>query len=372
MTRRPWPVRLAIEEGRANARSGRAVALVIIVATAWLCAGVALANSLDVASLQRAERAWIDAGGYAFVVQAPSQSGGVGALDPVACERLNTIEGIDAAFAVRRTPSTVAPGNAKATDATMFEASPGVYTFLGLTPPPGPGVVVTAEAAATTGVSDGETTQWTMRSFDGSAPPVTFTATATLTANPMLAESLKGAYLLPSTFASGAEACYVRSDASHAAAVENFLPTALGSESAPAVANPRLSANTYGLDFATAYGDRMMRWSPFAGAAVLAAMWAIVQWTRRTRMAIYATFGAPPRARMLIQFSEWAVLSGIGAIYGWGLALVTSIGLHVAAATALVQVTGVVAVVWFGASIAAVVIGYVPVGTLLDALKDRS
>ncbi len=372
MNPRPWPVRLAITEGIANALSGRAVSLALVVATAWLCAGVALANALDVDSLERAEQEWIAAGGYAFVVQPSAQSGEGDLLDPQACERLNAIDGVGAAFAVRRTTDTLAPAHAAATDSTVFLASPSVYRFLRLPAPSGTGVIVTEDAAAATGIGPQETTQWTVRSLDAGRSGETFMATSAVTHSPMLAGYLKGAYLVPSTFSDGADACYVRTDAAHSRAVADLLPAVLATTSGQALANPRLSDNTYGLDFATAYGDRIMRWSPFAGAAVLAAMWAIVQWTRRVRMAVYATFGANAGARMSIQFTEWVALSGLGAVYGWATGLAFAIGCGVGATTALTEVTGVVAIMWAGASVAALVIGRIPVGTLLDALKDRS
>lgn len=116
----------------------------------------------------------------------------------------------------------------------------------------------------------------------------------------------------------------------------------------------------------------MLGWAWAAGAGVLVALWAVVQWTRRSRLAIYATFGAHPRARLTMQSTEWLVLSAVGSAWGWGIATAFAIGLGADARVALVQVTGQVVATWCAASIGAAALGLLPVGSLLDALKDRT
>ena len=89
-------------------------------------------------------------------------------------------------------------------------------------------------------------------------------------------------------------------------------------------------------------------------------------------MAIYATFGAPPRARLAMQFTELVILGGIGVAWGWGIGMAFSLALGVEPAIAVGRVSGQILALWFVTSLGALVVGLLPVGTLLDALKDRS
>jgi len=376
-TPRVWPISLSIQEGLANARAGRWLSLGIVASVAWLTAGVGIANALDVQRLVTAERSWIDAGGYTFVVEAPPSNDGsasldAATLDAAACDSLESVEGIDGSFAIAYTQVTLEPASAPGTAATVFAVSPGVYEFLGATPVDSAAVILTQGANDRTGLVNGEYTVFTSTSWDDSMAPERAVATVVLADTTMLGEQHQGTYLVPGLLPHGADACYVRTDAAHVDAVERYLASALGQGGNPAIVRPRLSANTYGVDFATAYQGRVLQWSWLAGGLVLAAIWAIVQWMRRTRMAIYATFGAAPRARLAMQFTEWVILGGIGAAWGWGIGMAFSLGLGVEPAIALGQVSGQILALWFVTSLGALLIGLLPVGTLLDALKDRT
>ncbi len=371
-TARVWPIALSVREGLAGARAGRWLSLGIIASVAWLTAGIGIANALDVQKLVTAERSWIDAGGYTFVVE-PSQSNeGSGTLDAATCDGLSSIDGIDGSFAIAFTSATMEPASAPGTAATVFAVSPGIYAFLSVRPVEGAVVILAQGVNNRTGLVDGERTFITSKPYDDSTVPERAYVTVLTADTVVLGEQHQGTYLVPSLLPLGANACYVRTDAAHADVVEGYLASALGRSSNPAVVRPRLSANTYGVDFATVYQDRVLRWSWLAGGLVLAAIWAIVQWMRRTRMAIYTTFGAPPRARLAMQFTEWVVLGGIGAAWGWGIGMAFSLGLGVEPAIALGQVTGQILALWFVTSLGALLVGLLPVGTLLDALKDRT
>ncbi|MCB2411458.1 hypothetical protein LGT39_01175 [Demequina sp. TTPB684] len=370
--RRAWPMMLSVREARANARAGRWLSLGIIASSAWLAGGVGIANALDVQQLVTAERSWIDAGGYTFMVEPSSSNDGPTRLDSSICDALSSTDGVDGSFAIAATNSTLEPASAPGTAATAFAVSPGVYEFLRARPVDGTSVILTQGVNDLTGLVDGEVSLLTAKPFDDSTVPERAFATVLTADTAKLSEQHQGVYLIPGLLPGGADACYVRTDAAHAQTVEQYLAAALGQGGNPAIVRPRLSANTYGVDFSTAYQDRVLQWSWFAGGLVLAAIWAIIQWTRRTRMAVYATFGAPPRARLVMQFTEWLILGGIGVSWGWGIGMAFSLALGAEPAIAIGQVSGQILALWFVTALGALGVGLLPVGTLLDALKDRS
>lgn len=368
---RVWPTSLAIGEGLAGVRSARGVSAMIAVASAWVVAGVGLVNALDVDALVTAEQEWIEAGAFVSVVE-PGGSDSAG-ISVAACESLDQVDGVLGSFAVQVTNFAASPSSAPGTERTWAQVSPGVFDFLGLTTPEGPSVIITPDIAETTGLRTGESTVMTVVSFDGSSTAASGAVTVVETDSPVLAETIAGAYLSPELVSGEASQCYVATDASHAETIEGYLASALAPEpSTPAVVRPRISDNTFGIDFATAYDSRTLAWAWAAGAAVLAALWASVQFARRTRMAVYATFGAHQRARLTMQLTEWVVLSGLGALWGWAIGLTLALGLGVDVGIALTQVTWTALTTWCAATIGAVLVGLVPVGTLLDALKDRT
>ncbi len=369
---RPWPVSLAMRESLANARAARWMATLLTVAVAWVSAAAGTAAALDTSRLHDAEQAWIEAGGYAYVVEPGGGSEGPG-LSVRACERLNDVRGVEGAFAASVTTRTLEPSTAPGTSATLIEVSTGIYRLLGLTPPASEGVVTTQATTNQTGLLDGEHATFTVTDFSTRDTTGTIPAVLSVTDSPLLGETLAGAYLLPTLTDGDATQCYVTSDATHAETIETYLSTALTTAdgSAPIV-RPRLSDNTYGLDFSTAYGASLMRWAWAVGALAVFALWAVVRWTRRTQIAVYATFGADARARLVMQVTEWAALSGMGALWGWATGLALSLGFGADVHIALTQVTLQVAALWCAATLGVVALGLAPVGTLLDALKDRS
>ncbi|ASR53909.1 hypothetical protein ACT17Q_12260 [Cellulomonas sp. CW35] len=367
---RPWPTKLSVREGLANAVAGRRLAVTVCATVALVTGGVGLANALEVSSLVDAERRWIDAGAFVFVVEPGSKTDDAG-IDVSRCDRLSDVDGIDAAFAVTVTESTVEPAHAPGTRATLAVASPGVYEFLGVRAPATGGILVPPPAATSTGLADGEHSVFVVESWGRDTHEVP--ATAVLVDDGVLAEQLVGAYLLPTVLTGEAKQCYVRTDAAHVDEVGAYLrPHLADDDGTPALVRPRLAENSYGLDFENAYGARVLRWAWAAGAAMLVALWAVLQWSRRAKWAIYATFGADARARLTVQSAEWLVLSAAGSAWGWGMAVSYALGLGAEAGVALTQVTGQVVATWCAASVGAAAVGLLPVGTLLDALKDRT
>ena len=372
MTRRVWPARLALREGVRGALARPLASTIIVGATAWLLGAIAIADAAEVDRLADAEAAWIAAGGYGFVVE-PGVGGEGEGLSVVACERLNSVTGIRSAYAVAAVGKAASPVTAPGTTNSVVSVSPGVFHALHLSAPATATVLVTAETTKLTALQGEEATQLVIAPF-GDRPtgdPVAVTVVA-IDSN-AVPSTLVGGYVAPDLVAGSADQCIVTTDAAHVSAVAEVLGTMLATgPSTPAITRPRLSANTFGVDFSTAYASRALRWAWVAAAIALSTLWAIVHISRRSRMAIYATFGAGAIARLLIQVSEWLVLSGAGAIWGWASALAFAYGVGIDPHIAFVEVTGQVLAAWCAAGLFACGLGIVPIPSLLDALKDRS
>lgn len=187
----------------------------------------------------------------------------------------------------------------------------------------------------------------------------------------VMGEEFDGALLMPAQLTGTADACYVRTDAAHYTAVEAALPSYLAHEGKPAIPNPRLFTSDFTVDYTTAYEDRPLRWLWVPAAALLGLLWAMLQWFRRSHVAIYATFGMRAHSRLTMQVSEWAVLAGIGGLWGWALGVVGSVALGARAEQAVLLVSFHGALTLLGATALVVLLGLRPTGTLLNALKDR-
>ncbi|GCE76339.1 hypothetical protein [Cellulomonas biazotea] len=348
------------------------MSVIVMLAVAWVSAGVGLANALEVSALVHAERDWIGAGAHTVIVE-PGNAEGDAAIDVAACDRLAQIDGINAAFAVNPTVEAATAAHAPGTRATLTRVSPGVFAFFSLPAPAGGAVLATADTLGPLGLRDGDTTALAVTTYDGTATTATGTVAVSEVDSPALGDDLSGTWMLPDLHTGNAAQCYVTADAAHQGAVQAYLSEALAApDGTPAVVRERLSDSGYGLNFATAYTGRPLAWAWAAAAVFLTSLWAIIAWTRRSRVAVYATFGAHRRARMVLQVTEWALLSLIAAAWGWGIAVTFALGLDADVRTTLVQVTGHVIATWSGATLGVLVVSLLPVGTLLDALKDRS
>lgn len=365
-----WPNSLAAREGVANAIAGRWTSVVLLLAIAWATGAVALANALDVSRLSSAERAWIAAGGYTIIVEPGDRDHST--LDAATCDRLAGVSGVKGAFAASVSQSAAAPISAASTRATVAHVSPGIYSFFAINPPPGAGVLGTPSTLEPLGLRAGDRTTLVTTSFDGTTRSRTQTVQIGLIDSPLIGDDLAGTWLVPDLLTGGAAQCYVSTDSAHVAAVSAYAAEALtAADGTPAVALPRLVDSGYGLDFASAYSQRPLGWASCAAAILLATLWTAVSWSRRGQLAIYATFGAGKRARTVIQFAHWTVLSVVATAWGWAVALCTALGLGADPAIALLQVSCHALVTFSVSGLGALAVSLLPVGTLLDALKDR-
>lgn len=374
MSRPVWPLRLAAREGVETARAGRWTSLLIILAVAWACAIPGAADAVGVTALIEKEHAWIEAGGHVFVVEGArieDQFGSPPAIPAPICEALSQYDGIDASFALIRTNASGALDHIPGARPTLYGVTPGVYGFLGVEPDPEGTVIATSGFARRSGVADGDWAVVIQRAgFGVPATRSDLIHLAVVDASTM-GEEFDGAFLVPSLVPATADACYVRTDAAHRSAVEAALPGLLSYNGKPAIANPRLFSGEFTVDYTTAYEDRPLKWVWVATTGALGLLWGLVQWFRRSQVALYSTFGAKARARLTMQTTEWGILALIGAAWGWSLGVLASIACGARAAQALSAVSFHTALTILGASILVVLLGLRPTGTLLNALKDR-
>jgi hypothetical protein len=369
--RRIWPLSLAASEGFATARFGRWTSLLVIFAIAWCVAAPAAADAIGVTRLIQGEQAWIDAGGYVLVVTGARNESGTNPVPGAVCDRLTEIEGISAAFALQTSGARAAFTHIPGGRAPIYEVSPGAARFLGATPTASATVIVTSGLAQRTGVRDAEDVRLVL-SAGGATTAKSGVLTARAVDSAVLGEEYDGALLVPAILTGDVSTCFVRTDAAHHKAVATALPALLAYGGQPALAQPRLFSSDFTVDYTSAYEDRDLRWLWVPAAALLALIWMITQWFRRSQLAIYVTFGMKPAPRLVMQVSEWAVLVAFGLPWGWGLGIVWALALGASVETALTQVSLHAILTVLAASVVVVLFGLRPTGSLLDALKDRT
>jgi hypothetical protein len=345
--------------------------MLMIVAAAWAVGAPGAADAVGVTELIENESAWIDAGGHVFVVTGAREEGETSPVSAEVCDRLSRIDGIEGSFALSRTNANGSLAHIPGGRASIYDVSAGAKAFLKLEPDQRGIVIATAGFAERTGVTDGDPVTVTRRPGFGVSPGTSDVLTARVADTQVMGEEFDGALLMPARLTDTADACYVRTDAAHYSAVEAALPAYLAYDGKPAIPNPRLFSGDFTVDYTTAYEDRPLRWVWVPAAALLGLLWAMQQWFRRSHIAIYATFGMRTHSRLAMQASEWAVLAGVGALWGWAIGVVgaLALGARVEQAVLLVSYHGVLTVL--GASVVVVLLGLRPTGTLLNALKDR-
>ena len=368
--RRVWPLGLSAREGVATARTGRWTSLLLTVAVAWTVAAGA-ADAVNVTRLVEGEKAWIDAGGYVFVVTGARTDQQQNPIPAAVCDRLAAIDGIDGSFALTRGDANGSLSYIPGGRASIYAVSAGVATFLGV-PPAATGIVIgTLGFADRTGAHDGDVVRVVQRASFSAPAAESDPLTLRIADSAVMGEEFDGAMLMPARLTGTADACYVRTDAAHHAAVEAALPSYLAYNGQPAIPNPRLFESEFTVDYTHAYEDRQLRWLWVPCAALLGLLWGMLQWFRRSHVAIYATFGMQAPSRLTMQASEWGVLAGLGLLWGWAIGVVGAVALGARVTQALAQVTAHALLVVLGASVIVVVLGLRPTGTLLSALKDR-
>jgi len=360
-----WPLRLSVREGVATARTGRWTSLLVIVAVS-LAVATGAADAVGVSRLVDEERAWVAAGGHVLVVTGSASAEERAAVPAARCEQLTSLDGVEAAFALRHATSTAALAHTPGGRVSLYEVSPGVMQFLGLEPALEGVIVASATFAERSAVRDGETSRLLLEGRDDVGPVVVRTADTT-----PLGDHLDGALLAPTLLTGAADLCFVRADAARHGSVRAALPALLAADGAPAAIDERLAERRFTADLAQRFEDRPLRWLWVACAVLLGLLWAMLQWSRRSHTAIYSTFGMPTASRLVMQVTEWGVLAGLGGLVGAGTGTVWALALGAAPGQTVVTVTLHATLTLLAATVLVTLLGLRPAGDLLATLKDR-
>jgi hypothetical protein len=371
MSRRAWPLALAAREGVETARAGRWTSALIISAVTWLVAAPAAADALDTAQLVAGERDWIADGAYVFVVTGFKTQDSQNPVPAGACDRLGQVDGIQASFAASHSPATFAFASSPGARLTVVDVTPGVTAYLGTSVDTHGVALATEGLARRSGVAEGEPVVVRRRAGPGVAAATSDVLRVRIVSSRQLGDEYDGVLLVPTLVRDRAEACFVRTDAAHVRAVENLLPAALAWDGKPALPQPLLFQGKHTVDYTHAFEDRPLRWVWVATGALLGLLWAMIQWFRRSQVAIYTTFGMRAAPRLVMQVAEWGVLAAIGGAWGWALGVAGAIARGARAEQALAQVSWHALLTLLVASLTVVLLGLRPTGTLLNELKDR-
>jgi hypothetical protein len=371
MSRRSWPLLLSAREGVDTARAGRWTSMLIMAAAAWLVGAPGAADALDTAHLVAGERDWIDDGAYVFVVTGFNSKDAQNPIPSGACDRLAQSDGIEASFAASHSPATFAFSQSPSGRITLVDVTPGAAAYLGTSLDAHGVALVTEGLAKRSGVADGEPVVVQRRGGPGAAAATSDVLRVRVVSSRQLGAEYDGTLLMPGLAGDRAETCFVRTDAAHVKAVESLLPAALAWDGKPAIPNPLLFQGKHTVDYTHAFEDRSLRWVWVATGALLGLLWAMIQWFRRSQIAIYTTFGMRAASRLVMQVAEWGVLGAIGAAWGWALGVVGAIALGARAEQAFAQVTWHALLTMLVATALVVLLGMRPTGTLLNELKDH-
>ncbi|MFV0633362.1 hypothetical protein [Demequina sp.] len=328
-------------------------------------------DASTVTQLAEREAEWVRAGGTVYVAVGAVKDGVTQPIPAGKCERLATFDGIDGAFAMERTDHGVSLSYVLGGRASFYRVSPGVFGFLDIPQVPSPTVIATAAFAERTGIATSDQ----VRLVEWLSP-----STASLPSSPLtvriadtsaIGDEYDGAVLVPNALAEDADLCFVRTAATTFASVGAFLPQYLSHDGDPAIVSSRLFASEYDEDYSTAFLERLTRWMWIGGGLFIGFIWMLLQWFRRSHVAIYSTFGMGVSSRAILQFSEWARIALVGAAAGWALGITIALASGARVDQALAQVSYHAALTTLLSSLVVAVVGFRPAGSLLDDLKDR-
>lgn len=370
---RPWPLGIALREGALNALHGRWTSAIVALAAAWVLAVPAALDAAEVSRLVVAEARHIEAGAYAYAATGATVEGVRNPVPGVACDLLNGVTGVEAAFASSPLERAVEIASMPDYPITGYAVTAGALGFLSVSPSAdGTGsVIVSVELAERTGLETGDFTvlrepRFARRGED--APQAVRVVVADVGA---LGEIYRGSLLIVSAQIDWASTCFAKTTAQGFASLADYVASSLSYEGSPALPNTLLTSSEFTVDYSTAYQDRPLRFAWAGAAAVLGMLWLMIHWFRRSQRAIYATFDMPHHMRAAMTLSEWFCILIPAAVWAWGLGIAGALAFGARYEQALSLVTSNVALGALGATVIATLVAALPSGNLLADLKDR-
>lgn len=368
----------ALGEGWRNACTSRALGVLVIVLSACVLAGIALADALAVSSLVANEKAWTAAGGHVLVV---SNETGISGYD---CERLNQAEGVSGAVGIAITYERAALSSAPDSNLAVRGATAGLSRVL-TAQVPLDAVVIDHATATDFGLTDGQRLGLTLTVVDEGATepgaPIVVksgerrapdgTRPVAVTDLRILGEQHSSGVIWPIAASGSVDECLIWAEPGAKEMLMSALPGLLpGSGDKPTVVDNRLITGQFTRDYHAEYLMRSWRWVPLAGGAGLGLIWLLIRWVRRSEDGLYQSLGAARPQRALLRLVEWTLYCLAGAALGYLAAGITMALLHPGASMQPHLLRSIA--LGFAAAVAAgAVAGLLPARNPLDALKDR-
>ncbi len=358
-----WRLGSLLSEAWLNLRSGALRSLAI------LAIGAAILGSLAFLELRDSDRAldlaarYVATGGYVAVAD-----GSGGRLDAAACEALNNESHVVAAGALRST-GLVSFAQAPNTLFSRVQMTPGLVRVWA----PGSAVpdaelahalVVGPALSSELGLQRGSFT----RIEDG--PPLRIAEVGAVEQRNPQASRWAMEFVPPT---GRAEQCWVELRPGSYEAGLAALPAwfAVGGEGASV--RPYTRQDEFSRDPAAEFAGRAQRDGWIAIGLLLAGLFWLIAWFRRSELGLYMAIGTPRMAVATMQAVEGSILLGAG----WLVALVYAMAIHVALDRSLDVDQAIIAARTSG-SAALVALALLPLGPLilvrgsiLELLKDR-
>ncbi len=322
-----WRGRVILREGLNSISSGGAVSAALIAGSSLIVGAGALADTLVVSSISTAETQWYREGGTVLIASIPDST-----IDSMACESLNTIDGVDSAFGDSRLPEPLSATSAPGVQFSVVGATSGVYDFFELDRPTaivsayiqgaiGDGPSLELQRASPTDASNAEGGDRQPKDVALTTSALGLHRSVSLADLSILGDEYSGTVIVPMPLGGSVEHCFVRSEAWATDYIRSIASATLGDGASHVVISDRYISGRYTRDFSQELSDRATRELPLAGGAVVGFLWLAVCWFRRAEDGLYETLGLSVGRRLLLRAFEWAVTLMLSATLTWVLVL---------------------------------------------------
>lgn len=305
-----WRTRSLVREALVNLRANAARTAFVLVAAAVVFGSLAFVELRQASDLLSFERSLIASGGYVAVVS------GQGGVPAARCAALEGQAGVVSAGGVRahgQTTFATQPGvlfqSASVTEGILRTWDPHWQAHAN----DGPTLVLGRAAASELGVRSG------LVIAEADESPATVQV-----ADTDLRNAQSGRWVLDVVPASGrVDECWVEFEPSAYEAGLASLPAQLTDGSTEAVARPYLRQGEFARNPAQELRDRPQRFGWVVVAALLAGIFVLAAWFRRTEVGLYIALGTPRRALVVGFATEaWVICAS-----AWLLSLLWAVAL---------------------------------------------
>lgn len=373
-----WRLSAVAAEGFATASNGRWTSVAIIVLLSWSIGASTVLDARAVSEIKDDEASWIEQGGLVLVASNRQSDG----LDASRCEALRSLAGVDAAVGLTRRVVGTTATNVPGRQLPVTYVTPGIWAVLEEPEVEVGRVGIGDSLAQSVGVTDSSWLELVgQRSAEvvvdqetGRTAPTGDIPSGRFSTHPISASVLGDIYadsiFLVRAPTGRVEQCIVRVSPGQRSALRASLPDLLGTSGVPATVADRLvSAGPE--QFQERLSARSTQWLGALFGGIVALVWLLVRWTRRSSDALYRTLALDRPSLVLLRWIEWLTLLAIGMV--WGLATAVAGEIAVGAEGLPIGMSALrETVVVTGVSSALVALSLLmPAPSPLAALKDR-